>query len=88
MLHSNENKTPLACVSCRVNTSSVMLAGDQHCGVQEWPVPGSVQLAQPRVQLLAHLGASAGLHATDSAHHTCSIGLHCADLAIPVQWAF
>lgn len=33
------------------------------------------------------MGTSAGLHATDSAHHTCSIGLHCADLALPVQWA-
>lgn len=65
-----------------------MLAGDQHCGVQEWPFPGSVQLAQqPHVRLLAHLGASAGLHATDSAHHTCSIELHCAGLAIPLQWA-
>ena len=88
MLHSNEHKKPIACLSCCVNTSSVTLAGDQHCGVQEWPFPGSVQLAaQPHVQLLAHLGASAGLHTTDSAHHTCSIGLHCAGMALPVQWA-
>jgi hypothetical protein len=87
MLHSNEHKKPIACLSCCVNTSSFTLAGDQHCGVQEWPVPGSVQMAQLHVRLLAHLGTSAGLHATDSAHHACSIGLHCADLAISVQWA-
>jgi hypothetical protein len=88
MLHGNEHKKPIACLSCCVNTSSVTLAGDQHCGVQKWPFPGSVQLAHwPHIWLLAHVGTSAGLHATDSAHHTCSIGLHCADLAIPVQWA-
>ena len=72
---------------CCVNTSSVTFAGDLHSGVQERPVPGPVQLAQPHIQLLAHLGTSTGLHATDSAHHTCPIGLHCADLAILVQWA-
>jgi len=62
-----------------------MLAGDLHHGVQERAVPGSVQLAKPYLQLLACVDTRGGMHATDSAHHTRPIGLHCADLPILVQ---
>jgi hypothetical protein len=65
----------------------IVLAGSLHHGVQERPVPGPVQLAQCHLQLLARVDTWGGMHATDSTHLTCSIGLHRADMPIPVQWA-
>lgn len=65
----------------------VIVAGGLHHGVQERAVPGRVQLTQPHLQLLACVDTWGWMHATNSAYLTCSIGLHCADLPIPVQWA-